>query len=379
MSLEKIKLGWLLAGILGSALVLFAALIYTRYQRGIRAARERLQNLGSQVIETGCGPIEYAALGEGYPVLVIHGIFGGFDQGLVTARGQLGEGFRRIVPSRFGYLRSPLPDGASPATQADAYACLLDALSIEQAAIVATSAGGTSAIQFALRHPDRCSALVLVSSTAPGETVALPPEPVAKVMFRSDFAFWLLTTYFRPSMKSIMGVPKGFELTPQNEADIAETMETILPVNPRADGALFDMYVSNPDINTGYPLEEIEVPVLIIHAVDDPLASYDNARAMAQRIPDARLITVESGGHMLLGHEKDQSGVAETVCHTDKGIFVPVRNDRVEYRHHGPEEDSRGYKPCPGKTTGSLDFPSCSGRPDRASPSLLSGNMHGRR
>jgi len=177
---------------------------------------------------------------------VVHGIFGGFDQGLVTARGQLGKGFRSIAPSRFGYLRTPLPDEASPAAQADTYECLLDALGIEQAAIIATSAGGTSAIQFALRHPDRCSALVLVSSNAPGETEAgLPPEPLANVM-----------------------------------------------------------YVSNPDINTGYPLGEITVPVLIIHAVDDPLARYDNARSMANRIPGARLVTVESGGHMLLGHEE---------------------------------------------------------------------------
>lgn len=62
------------------------------------------------------------------------------------------------------------------------------------------------------------------------------------------------------------------------------------------------MYVSNPDINTGYPLEEITAPVLLINAMDDPLALYDNARAMAERIPGARLVTVESGGHMLLGH-----------------------------------------------------------------------------
>ncbi len=303
--MEKIKIGWLIAGVLGIVLVILAVFIYARYRRDIRAARERVQNLGSRVVETACGPIEYAAFGEGYPVLVIHGIFGGFDQGLVTARGQLGEGFRAIVPSRFGYLRTPLPADASPATQADAFECLLDALGIEQAAILGVSAGGTSAIQFALRHPDRCSALVLVSSNAPGETEAgLPPKPLAKVLFRSDFAFWLLTTYFRSSMGSIMGVPKGFELTPEYNADIAETMETILPVNPRADGALFDMYVSNPDINTGYPLEEIAVPVLIINAIDDPLALYDNARAMAERIPGAKLVTVESGGHMLLGHEE---------------------------------------------------------------------------
>ena len=311
--MRNIKIGWLAAGVIGAALVVLAVLVYVRYRGDIHAARERVQNLGSQVIETDCGPIEYAAFGEGHPVLVIHGIFGGFDQGLVTARGQLGEGFRAIVPSRFGYLRTPLPDDASPAAQADAFECLLDALGIEQAAILATSAGGTSAIQFALRHPDRCSALVLVSSNAPGETEAgLPPKPLAKVLFRSDFAFWLLTTYFRSSMRSIMGVPKGFELTSEYEADIAETMETILPVSARAEGALFDMYVSNPAINAGYPLEEITVPVLIINAIDDPLALYDNARVMAERIPGARLVTLESGGHMLLGHgERVRAEVGE--------------------------------------------------------------------
>lgn len=301
----NLKIGWLIAGILAVAVVVLAVLLCTRFRRDIRVAQERLQSGGSQVIETDCGPIEYATLGEGYPVLVVHGIFGGFDQGLVVARGNIGEEFLSIVPSRFGYLRTPLPDGASPAQQADAYKCLLDALGIQHAAIFGTSAGGTSAIQFALRHPDRCSALVLLCSNAPGETeAALPPEPLAKVIFKSDFIFWLLTTYFGSSMRSTMGVPEGFELTPEYEADVAEVMKTILPVNPRSDGALFDMYISNPDINTGYPLEEITVPVLIINAVDDPLALYKNAQSMAERIPDSKLVTIESGGHMLLGHQE---------------------------------------------------------------------------
>lgn len=313
--MRNLKIGWWSAGGLGVAVVAFVVLICACFRRDIRVARERVRNLESQVVKTSCGPIEYATLGEGYPVLVIHGIFGGFDQGLVTARGQLGDGFRAIIPSRFGYLRTPLPEGASPAVQADAFECLLDALCIEQAAVLATSAGGTSAIQFALRHPDRCSALVLVSSNAPGETEAgLPPEPLARMMFRSDFVFWLLTTYFRSGMGSIMGVPKGFQLTSQDEADIAEAMETILPVGPRADGALFDMYVSNPDINAGYPLDELTVPVLIVHAVDDPLASYDNARSTAEEIPEARLVTIESGGHMLLGQ-------GETI-RSEIGVFL---------------------------------------------------------
>jgi len=64
------------------------------------------------------------------------------------------------------------------------------------------------------------------------------------------------------------------------------------------------MYVSNPDVNMGYPLQEIAVPVLIVNAVDDPLTLYKNAKAAAQRIPGAKLVTIEDGGHMLLGYEE---------------------------------------------------------------------------
>ncbi|MDJ0751875.1 MAG: alpha/beta hydrolase [Ardenticatenaceae bacterium] len=301
----KFKIGRLLTGALvlgGSALLVR---VYNRFGQDLQAAEERLQSAGSPVLDTACGPIEYATAGQGVPVLVAHGIFGGFDQGLVIARGNIGEDFRIIAPSRFGYLNSPLPADASPAGQAAAYASLLDELGIERAAVVGTSAGGTSAIQFALRYPDRCAALVLFASNLPGEVEAvLPPEAAARTLFRSDFIFWLLTTYFRSNMKSIMGVPKGFELTAEFEAEVADVMETILPVNPRADGALFDMFVSNPEINSGYPLEKISVPTMIINAVDDPLALYENAQAAAARIPEARLVTIADGGHMMLGHEK---------------------------------------------------------------------------
>jgi 2-hydroxy-6-oxonona-2,4-dienedioate hydrolase len=185
-----LNVGWWAAGALAMAVLLGAVLVYARFRRDMRVAQERLQGGGSQVIDTACGPIEYTTYGEGAPVLVVHGILGGFDQGLVVAQGNVGQAFQSVAPSRFGYLRTPMPEGASPAGQADAFACLLDELSIQQAAVLGTSAGGTSAIQFALRHPDRCSALVLFSSAAPGETeAALPPEPLAKVMFKSDLIF----------------------------------------------------------------------------------------------------------------------------------------------------------------------------------------------
>ena len=66
----------------------------------------------------------------------------------------------------------------------------------------------------------------------------------------------------------------------------------------------FDAFVSDPDVNS-YPLEALTVPVLIVHAKDDHLVSYDAARNAARRIPGARLVSMERGGHLLLGDRKD--------------------------------------------------------------------------
>ena len=151
--------GWLIVIILVVTAVVFVALTYHRYQHDMHAARERLLT-GSQVIQTNSGSIEYASIGDGYPVLVVHGAGGGYDQGLILAQ-FVGDDFRRIAISRFGYLRTPLSINASPIAMADAYANLLDELNISKVAVLGMSRGGPSSLQFALRYPDRCSALVM--------------------------------------------------------------------------------------------------------------------------------------------------------------------------------------------------------------------------
>ncbi len=153
----------ILGGIIAMIVIVALIVTYLNYQSDMRTAQERVMS-GSQVIETKCGPIEYATMGEGPPVLVVHGAGGGYDQGILLARTMVGDGFRVIAPSRFGYLRTPLPANATPSAQADAHACLLDALNISKVAIVGFSAGGPSTLQFALRYPNRTSAMVLTSA-----------------------------------------------------------------------------------------------------------------------------------------------------------------------------------------------------------------------
>jgi pimeloyl-ACP methyl ester carboxylesterase len=295
----------LTVGVLGSALLLISTLGTSRFRREIRAIQQHIESLGSQIIETDCGPVEYARVGSGPPVLVIHGNGGGFDQGLALAQGYLGPGFEIVAPSRFGYLGSPLPEGATPAMQADVYVCLLDALGLERVAILTSSAGVTSSVQFALRYPERVSAMVLHSPNGPGkEGLAPPPKALFNLMLASDFVWWALTTYFGSSLQSFAGVPPGFSLTPELRADVRAALTGVLPVSERRDGMVFDTYVSNPEINK-YPLGEVTIPTLVISAVDDPMALHENARALAEQIPHARLLAVPDGGHLLLGHTEE--------------------------------------------------------------------------
>ena len=168
------------------------------------------------MIETACGPIEYARIGKGYPVLVVHGAMGGFDQGLWLAHGFDLSEYQVISVSRFGYLRSPVPAGANLDLQADAFASLLDALEIRQAAVFAVSAGSTSAIRFAARHPERVSALILLCPDAPGKVqMAMPPRFIFDTLLRSDFIYWALVTFFGKWVQNAIGlVPKGYTLSP---------------------------------------------------------------------------------------------------------------------------------------------------------------------
>jgi len=143
------------------AVLAVAAGVYAVFARDLRAARARLAGR-SKTVETSFGTLEYAVMGEGAPVLIVHGAEGGFDQGIDTTGALAGRGYRLIAPSRFGYLRSTLPGNPTAAMQADAYAQLLDRLGIDKVAVVGISAGAWSSLQFAIRHPERCRALVLL-------------------------------------------------------------------------------------------------------------------------------------------------------------------------------------------------------------------------
>lgn len=305
-----------------------------RYARDLRRARARLRTFERMTAASRHGPVEYCEWGEGSPVLLVHGVVGGCDVP-PSWRALVPPGSRIIAPSRFGYLGSPMPPDASVAAQADAFADLLDALGIQRAAVLGFSAGSTSAVQFALRHPDRVSRLALVAANAPhARPVTLAPRPLAPVMF-SQPVLWFLRVFMPGSLARIAGAPVGYAMDDDDRRTLDAIFDSFFPMAWRKQGTIFDGYVGNPEIGN-YPLEGISAPTLGVHALDDPLAPYEDARAMVARIAGSRWVRVERGGHIFI-HD-DQRAVAEIArflaSERDPGGDGEVDRDRQQVLDH---------------------------------------------
>jgi len=292
----------------GSAVA--AVLIWWQFRTDIMAAGTRIA-AGSKVIETPCGPIEYADAGTGVPLLAVHGSGGGYDQGMAFASPLTLRGFRVIAMSRFGYLRTPMPKGASAEAQADAFVCLMDALAIPEAAVMGGSAGALSALQMVIRHPDRVSALILLVPLAykpPTEAnSAAPMAPwVENLMMKaigSDFLFWSALHLARGQLiGTVLATPPELLDTASlsEQARINAMIDTILPVSARAAGLRYDTAASKS--MTPARLDLVQAPTLIISARDDRYGTYASAEYMAGQIAGAQFIGFETGGHTWVGH-----------------------------------------------------------------------------
>lgn len=302
MNIRKVVKG----AVLGICAVIIVITIpsFLESQEQMKDFREHLL-AGSHIIQTRAESIEYADVGKGYPVLVVHGAGGGYDQGIILSEIFLNDDFRVIAPSRFGFLRTTVPTNASPAAQADAYIDLLDALNISKVAVIGISAGGPSSLEFALRHPDRVSALVLTSAVVHKEKpMDFKDKIIHYVIFKSDFLFWMIGTNFESSLISFLGAPPEVQanLTLDEKHWLSNVfVPSMHPISQRQPGMLNDRTTS---VFLDYHLDEINVPAFIIYAKDDTLVNPSHSEYAAQKIPNAKVITLESGGHILMGHHE---------------------------------------------------------------------------
>jgi pimeloyl-ACP methyl ester carboxylesterase len=292
-----------------AVIIVATACVYAIFARDLASARELLVGR-SKTVKTSFGTLEYTVMGEGEPTLVVHGAAGGFDQSIDMSGPMAGRGYQLIAPSRFGYLRSTMPKKPSTAMQADAYAQLLDHLGIDKVAVVGISAGAWSSMQFAIRHPERCRALVLlVPANYLPAGASIHGGAIVRAIFDSDFVAWVALKLMPIMPGGMTRMMLGTDATvvraaePSEKARVQQVLEHLLPVSLRFAGMQFD--IKTAATHEPYPIEKIACPVLTISAEDDRFGTATRAKYIVGSVPDGRAVIFPTGGHALVGHYAD--------------------------------------------------------------------------
>lgn len=254
-------------------------------------AKVRLGEYKPKVANLSHDRMTYVDQGEGVPVQMSHGIFGGYDQSVDCGASMLPKtGYRVISPSRFGYLGSAIKGAGTPEEQAEAFIEFLDRLGVKRVYVMGMSAGGTAAIRMALEFPERVKGLILFGA-APvlaEQPVDIPEMVGPPPSVNEDWVWWMVG----PVMSIKQGLP-------------ANVVHTLLPISPRREGVEIDTFTTNPDMARhfdAYPIEDLKVPVLLIHAKDDKVVPFSDVEASMHRYPNLSTAFFETGGHMLIGN-----------------------------------------------------------------------------
>ena len=263
--------------------------------------------LAPKTAKTGRGMVEYAEIGDGPVVVALHGAMGGYDQSLILAQTIGRAGYRYIAMTRPGYMGTPMTSGQSPEQQGDLIAALLDTLDIGQAGVIAVSGGGPSALQFGLRHPARCAGLVLVSTCADKVYIPIPFSfKVMKYLARWPF---FVKKFRKKAEQNLEAAAKRSIRDPEilartiNDADVWPIFSTMLlstfdRMGQRLDGTENDIEITR---TATYPLENLDVPVLIIHGTQDQLVNFAvHAKMYEARVPNVELLAVDGGEHVAI-------------------------------------------------------------------------------
>lgn len=271
----------------------------------------------SRVVTTSSGPIEYVLQGEGPAVLVFHDAPGGYDQGAALSGFLADEGFQTIVPSRPGYLRTPLATGVTPENQADAAAQLLDSLGIDRVAVLAFGWGGPAGLEFARRFPQRTSALVFVGAAVgrlnPPLAPAVPfPQAVGEGL-TGDIGSWFYTRLSENDPAKALqaafsisstGGPSDREAwtglvlgDPERLALFQALALSLAPIDPRESGLRNDLFQVRafPDVS----LKTIAAPVLLVHGGLDKAIPVAPVEAAKSQLPHSELLLFPDDGHLV--------------------------------------------------------------------------------
>ncbi|HEU4867022.1 MAG TPA: alpha/beta fold hydrolase [Actinomycetota bacterium] len=228
----------------------------------------------------------YDEAGEGKVLLLVHGFPA--DRRLWAHQVSGLSDLRRVVAVDLrGRGKSPAPaeGGWSMTTHADDLAETIESLGVDQVDLGGISMGGYIAFAFAHRYPHLLRSLILVSTRA----IADPPEYKTGRITTAERARRFGTRALAGSMLPNL-LAEGASQEVQDEVLV---MFDDLPADTSAEDSL--SMKDRPDSTSLLP--SIAVPTLVIEGAGEQLLPAGTAKAMAEAIPGARLVSIPRAGH----------------------------------------------------------------------------------
>jgi pimeloyl-ACP methyl ester carboxylesterase len=262
---------------------------------------QELADPDSQFIKINGLEVHVKTLGEGKPVFVLLHGFGASLYSWQAVMEPLSQHGMVIAFDRpaFGLTERPLTwegqNPYSPEAQVALVSGLLDHFGVQQAILVGNSAGGTVAMQVALAHPERVSALILVDPAvySGGGAPALVRPLLATPQMR----------HLGPLIARQIQArgPELIELAWHDPSLIQpETLELYkkpLQVN-NWDKALWELTIASHASGLAERLSEFTLPVLVITGDDDRIVPTADSIRLAGELPNAELVVIPAAGHV---------------------------------------------------------------------------------
>ena len=247
--------------------------------------------------------IAHAGVGEGYPLVAVASWMSHLEEDWSNPTWEhylsnLAEDFRVIRYDQRGNGMSDWDNvDISFDRMVDDLKAVIDCYDYEKVALFGPSQAASVSIAYAQRFPEKVSHLILYGAYARGRCKRGNPEGIeeSKALVTLIRQSWGRNNPMVRQMMTSLFMP---DASPEESNWFNEFQRTC---GPSENIARFRELFDGMDVSS--LLAEINIPTLVIHCVGDSVAPLSEGRLIASRIPDARLVTLNSNNHMVFENE----------------------------------------------------------------------------
>jgi pimeloyl-ACP methyl ester carboxylesterase/DNA-binding winged helix-turn-helix (wHTH) protein len=185
---------------------------------------------------------------------------------------------------------------------------VVETLSLDRFALFGVSQGAPIAIAYAVRHPDRVSRLVLCGGFAQGWRKRGNAREVA----RAEASIVLIREGWGQDNPAARQMFTSLIIADATREE-TQWLNELERQSASAETAIRLLRVIG-DIDVTDLLPKLSVPVLLLHSRGDARVPFEHGLKLAQAIPNARLVPLESKNHLILSHEPAFPRFVEEIC-----------------------------------------------------------------